>query len=149
MKVSKKMVGGREQFTAYCTTTGCKHVETATDKSSAKRKIKSHDRNVHVPKRRAARSAKRDMKRYGGRETRIKESMSQAEMRHEVAKAKSDFQDAARKAEDAVGPTNRARGMYTKGIPGVPDGQRITGLVYDEDNKRVPWRTITKYMNVD
>lgn len=148
MGLSQKMIQGRQQWVATCGKWGCKWSDTGMDKRSVKRQLSEHIKG-HRNKSREVTQAKRDIGKYGGRTSRIKESMTQAEIRQEVAKAKNDFQDRARKAEDAIGPVNRARGTRTKGIPGVPDGQKLTGLVYDEDGKRVPWHVITKYMNVD
>lgn len=158
MKITKQTRGGIEKWTAHCPEGGCDHTSTSTTKSGARSGVKSHDRQVHKPERRRARqkakavnSARRKLKTYGANQSKIKDDMTAAEIRQSINAARADFQRAAKAARDDnnPGPVNRSNSMRTKGIPGVPDGQKITGLVYDNNNKRVPWDTIRKYHNVD
>lgn len=43
-------------------------------------------------------------------------------------------------------PTNKIKGLHTKGIPNVPDGQNVNGLVYDKEGRRVPFEVLKKYV---
>lgn len=43
-------------------------------------------------------------------------------------------------------PKRQFTGLHTKGIPNVPDGQNVNGLVYDKDGKRVPFDELKKYV---
>ena len=43
-------------------------------------------------------------------------------------------------------PTHKIKGLHTKGIPNVPDGQNVNGLVYDKDGKRVGYEILKKYV---
>jgi hypothetical protein len=168
MKIDRKMVHGREQFTAHCPAQGCSVTGVDTSRGRAKSKINTHDRTVHKPKRDAAKrqakadaktarsraslekAARSDLKRLNSR-VRITKTMTDQEIKSAVEKARSNYREAeaAAKDEQQVAPSSRSTSNRTKGIPNVKDGQPISGLVYDKNGKRVPWATIRKYHAVD
>lgn len=43
-------------------------------------------------------------------------------------------------------PKRQFSGLHTRGIPNVPDGQNVNGLVYDKDGKRVTFEELKKYV---
>ena len=153
MRVKRQMRGGREEWTATCGERGCGHTETATDKGTAKSRMRTHDRKIHKPQRQAAtrslRNKRRQERQLG---TKLDHEMSGSQFRAAYQQHQEELEIAEKRAARGKGkgqPISKSSGLRTKGIPGVPDGQKITGLVYDDNGKRVSWTTIQKYHNVD
>jgi hypothetical protein len=43
-------------------------------------------------------------------------------------------------------PKHKFSGLHTKGIPGIPDGQNVTGLVYDNQGRRVSYDELKRHV---
>jgi hypothetical protein len=153
MRIRKKMVHGREQWTAECPERSCSHTETATDKSAARSKMRTHDRVKHKPERTAAKRSDRARRRQERKlGTRLTHELTGSQYREAYRKHQEELEVQEKRAARNSAPKEEGRkssSLRTKGIPGVPDGQKITGLVYDDNGKRVSWATIRRYHNVD
>jgi len=144
--VKKVNRGGRIVYVVQCSEARCKHEAQGTTKSEALRELKKHDRSSHQRDRERAKQVERKDKDLKAKQAK---ALAREEARAKVDKARAAAQEKADKARSQEGwNTGRSAssGLKTKGIPGVPDGQKVTGKVYDDKGKVVPYDVLKKHV---
>lgn len=162
-RVESSTRGGRIEWIATCPDEEriCnKQQFKDPDKRRAVKAWEKHEKDKHKPEReRRKRSEDNRKKQEKALNRRLDHELSRQEFHAELNKRKEESRKRAKALEDkAMGWSTGGRkntGLHTRGIPGVPDGQKITGKVYyaerDSEGNRIPvsWDVIRRFHAVD